>query len=454
MSIDNIKKQNLVSLCRSQAQQDRIERYANEKLVQLQHIFFESVDDPKQTEQVFTRTIIALIEYVIEHDQCAGVLLENMNSLEFSIKHTAWFMSKMSAANKTISTIQSPLETHKYGNDLFREIEAEYQRSKQRYLDQIPFQYSDFPKVISVVVHSSTCFSKCLFCPLTRHPERIVEEHMDLSLFESIIEQIPENQAITVRVGISEETLSYDDIHDKIRYIKSKRPDAITEYATIGIPMNKKNALKIIESGLDRLMVSLNAPNKEDYQWFTGIDGFDRVVDNMKTLMALKREMGSSTPYVTTKIMTITRWEDQIKPMLEQLNGIVDEAIPSFIHYIDDDKRLTNIEEYKSYQKPIVSTCTYLTHILTIMPDGRFQICCAPDFTNEKTPKFGNAKTDKIRDVWQGHTYQQLRLANSQGKAVISSCQTCNVDRVDFTSDILIKAKQRHIQAIAEMANP
>lgn len=268
---------------------------------------------------------------------------------------------------------------------------------------------------------------------------------MDDELFESIIEQIPDNQPITVRVGVSEETLSYPDIHDKIRYIKNKRPDTITEYATIGIPMNKKNAQKMIESGLDRLMVSLNAPNKEDYQWFTGIDGFDRVIENMKTLMQMKREMSSSTPFVTTKIMTIKRWEKQIKPTLEWLNTIVDEAIPSHVHYIDDDKRLTNIDSYQAYQNPIVATCTYLTHILSIMPDGNYQICCAPDFTKEKIPNLGNAKTDGIKDVWESHLYAQLRLKNSQGKPVIESCQNCNVDRVDFMSDILIKSKQRQI---------
>ncbi|HFD12395.1 MAG TPA: hypothetical protein ENJ32_08000 [Crenotrichaceae bacterium] len=79
------------------------------------------------------------------------------------------------------------------------------------------------------------------------------------------------------------------------------------------------------------------------------------------------------------------------------------------------------------------------------MPDGRCQICCAPDFTNEQTPELGNVRTNTIKDIWQSQLYEQVRRNNSQGKPVISSCQTCNVDHIDFTSDQLIKAKQRQI---------
>lgn len=161
MFVDHTKRQNLVSLYCSHEQMRQIEDYADRNLIHLQHIFRESVIESRRTGQAFSRTIVAMIEYVVEHDQCDGILLEQIGDLGFSSKQQEWFCCKIVSANKTLITLQPiPDQSNFKDIDQYNEIECEYHRFKQIYLQQIDFQLSDFPKVISLVIHSSTCFSK------------------------------------------------------------------------------------------------------------------------------------------------------------------------------------------------------------------------------------------------------------------------------------------------------
>jgi hypothetical protein len=231
-----------------------------------------------------------------------------------------------------------------------------------------------------------------------------------------------------------------------VKYVSRNRPLATTEYSTNGILMNQENAAKIIESGLTKIEVSLNAPTRKDYEWFTGIDAYDKVVANMIGLMKLRSSLGSPTPFVKTKIMGLKRWADRIDSAIRYWEDIVDDVRVSPVSYYQDEE-LENIDPLKSLDNPLIPSCFYLMNNMIIMPNGRYQLCCAPDFAGEKygPVDLGNAKDENLIAVWHGKKYMHLRRINIQGLPIYANCFNCNVNNRDFVSDLILKAKQRKL---------
>ena len=215
-----------------------------------------------------------------------------------------------------------------------------------------------------------------------------------------------------------------------------------TEYATNGIPMDENVAEQILDSGLSHLTVSVNAPNSKDYTWFHGVNAFQRVIDNLNAFRELRDRRGAKGPEIVAKIMTLSRWEDQIEAGLEQLKNGADQTVRSHVCFVDKGE-LENIESFRRQDLPFVQTCSSLSQVMIVYPDGLFRVCCAPEFTNEANPVLGDAHKDHFLNVWRSEAYRKLRVANSRGEAIIDSCRSCNVDLPDLVTDVLIKARQR-----------
>ncbi len=299
----------------------------------------------------------------------------------------------------------------------------------------------DFPRVLSVCVWERQCFARCRFCPQVQHPGRLQNRTMDFGLFRHIIDQVPSDRRVDIRIGVDGESLSFPDLHRYVGYARQRLPRAFIEYATNGILLDGKRSRAVIESGLDHLMVSLNCPDRETYRWFTGPDAYQRVIRNLRQFQALKQQMGAPRPRLSAKIMTLQRWENQIDDALAGLAEIVDQALPSHVHYYDHGE-LENVADFQKPPSPLVPSCTYLSYILSVMPDGSCDVCCASNFFKSPHPDLGNLNTATISQVWNGAVYRQLRRTNARGKPVVDACRRCNVDLTEFVVDLQTKARQ------------
>src|SRR5208283_108489 len=77
-------------------------------------------------------------------------------------------------------------------------------------------------------------------------------------------------------------------------------PKNITKrYVSNGILMDKEAAEKLIEYELHNLYISIDAASEETFLFVRGQKGFERIVNNIKTLMQLKKERNAEFPNVT-----------------------------------------------------------------------------------------------------------------------------------------------------------
>jgi len=393
----------------------------------------------------FNRSFMTMIEYVTEYKQCQGLLVYDVKDIcPNDLAVVRWTIDKIRKASKEIYSVVP--YAYEYLPQCKDNLVSRFDCKWSELIATCNFQQKKCPPIVSLCVFENKCFCRCRFCYQVKNPEAVREEYMDFELFQKIIHDIPPDEPLKIVLGAGGEPLTYPKIHEMVRYVTDTRPLATTEYSSNGILMDEENARKIIESGLKRIEISLNVPTREDYEWFTGIDAYDQVTSNMIGLMQLRAKLHSPTPIVVTKIMGIKRWADKIKNFINYWNGIIDEARVSAVSYYQDEE-LENIDSLKPTTNPLVPTCFYLTDNMVIMPNGQYQLCCAPDFAGEKygPVDLGNARDENLLDVWNGEKYMELRRKNAQGLPIDANCLNCNINHPDFGSDLITKAKQRKI---------
>jgi MoaA/NifB/PqqE/SkfB family radical SAM enzyme len=158
---------------------------------------------------------------------------------------------------------------------------------------------------------TNRCDSKCQTCIRTF---LTLEPPKDLSLAEltRIVEQFPALDRVVLH-GIGEPLLNRE-LFAMIAYLKGRGAAVLFNSDTIGL--TPKRAVRLVESGLDEFRVSLDAASRELYARVRGVDRFDRVVENVRDLVDLKRRMERQSPRVSL-------WFTAMKVNLHELPALV-----------------------------------------------------------------------------------------------------------------------------------
>ncbi|MGH7318640.1 MAG: radical SAM/SPASM domain-containing protein [Candidatus Rokuibacteriota bacterium] len=158
---------------------------------------------------------------------------------------------------------------------------------------------------------TNRCDSKCQTCIRTF---QTLEPPKDLTLQElrGIVDQFPVLERVVLH-GIGEPLLN-PELFSIITYLKGK--GATVLFNSDAITLTAPRARRLIETGLDEYRVSMDAATAETYLRIRGVSRFDRVVANVRSLVALQRELGARTPRVSL-------WFTAMKANLEELPALV-----------------------------------------------------------------------------------------------------------------------------------
>jgi pyrroloquinoline quinone biosynthesis protein E len=275
---------------------------------------------------------------------------------------------------------------------------------------------------------------------------------MDMSFeqFKSIIDQFPGLKWIGL-TGIGESFINKDFLK-MLKYVKSKNI-----YVELYDPfyfINEGVARELIEMGIDKMFISLDAATKETYEEIRVGSNFDLVTNNLKAFFRLKRELGAYFPeiafhYIVNKVnlkeipqyldlvrsITNGRNEDvQITRMLHPFKNVEDLFVEIPAETIRDvSKKAKEMGIKLSWSadvpqtKPSVKKCTEW-----IMPfifvTGEVVPCCAGNEAgsreSQKATSLGNIFEQDFKTIWSGEKYKQLRKNLREGNTP-AACKNC-----------------------------
>ncbi|MEM9820137.1 MAG: SPASM domain-containing protein [Bacteroidota bacterium] len=221
---------------------------------------------------------------------------------------------------------------------------------------------------------------------------------------------------------------------DMVRYAADRGIYTIT--STNGHFLNDENARKTIESGLDRLIISVDGTTQEVYQSYRKAGKLDNVLQGARNVVKWKRKLKASKPHIIFQFLVVRPNEHQIPDIYRLAEEIgVDEVklkTAQVYDYAKGNPLIPTIEQYARYRQKADGTyevknelldhCWKLWHACVITWDGLVVPCC---FDKDAQHRLGNLQEATFRSVWQGKAYQDFRTQLLEGRDQIDICTNC-----------------------------
>lgn len=141
---------------------------------------------------------------------------------------------------------------------------------------------------------TNRCNLRCRTCPqYFGMDERF--HTLEWERFIAITDQFASLRRVVLH-GIGEPLLN-PNLGRMIRHLKER--GAYVLFNSNGLLLRGAKARDLAASGLDELRVSIDGGTAETYQKVRGVDGFDRILGNLRRFAALQRDLAVSTPRVS-----------------------------------------------------------------------------------------------------------------------------------------------------------
>lgn len=275
-----------------------------------------------------------------------------------------------------------------------------------------------------------TCNFQCKFCPtgdreLMRRTAGRGHGSMELDLYKKLIDDICafEDKVKVIRLYKDGEPLLNPHFAEMVRYAKQSGCCDRVDTTTNASLLTHELSDRIIEAGLDRINISIEGVNTQQYAEFSGYQvDYPRLVDEIRYFYEHKT---GTEMIVKTNGDILT--EDQKQQFFDLFGDITDGI---FIESIMDcwptfEQKKVEVNQSRGiYGQSIreVLVCPYVFYSIPVNSDGTVSLCFL-DWKRELI--LGDVRTEKITDIWRGRAlreYQELFLRGERKSHPICGC--------------------------------
>ena len=221
---------------------------------------------------------------------------------------------------------------------------------------------------------------------------------------------------------------------DMVKYANKKGIYTIT--STNGHFLNDENAKRTIESGLDRMIISVDGTTQEVYENYRKAGKLENVLAGARNVVKWKKKLKSQTPHIIFQFLVVKPNEHQIPEIYRLAEEIgVDEVklkTAQVYDYENGNPLIPTIEKYARYKKQADGTytvknelldhCWKLWHSCVITWDGLVVPCC---FDKDATHQLGDLKNFTFKEIWHNKAYNSFRKTLLGGRDKIDICTNC-----------------------------
>lgn len=222
---------------------------------------------------------------------------------------------------------------------------------------------------------------------------------------------------------------------DMVKYATDKK--IYTATSTNAHYLTDDNARKTIESGLDRLIISIDGTTQEVYEQYRVGGQLQKVIDGARNIVKWKKELNSKKPFVVFQFLVVRPNEHQIEEVkkLGREIGVDDvwfKTAQIYDYENDPNQLIPTREEYSRYKRTangvrfkgrVQNQCWRLWHDPVITWDGLVAPCC---FDKDAQYRMGNLRSQGFREIWKNGEYRQFRAKILKGRKEIDICANCS----------------------------
>lgn len=276
------------------------------------------------------------------------------------------------------------------------------------------FYVGEFPLFIDMEV-TNNCIYKCTFCATSYFGQEIKRGFVEEAIVKRVIDEGAEKGLYGIKFNDRGEPLMHKQLFEFVSYAKKKGLIDVY-FNTNGYLMNEEICRKIIDTGLDRISISVEGMNSEQYEKYRIGGDFGTVLNNIHILLNLRNKLNSPSPRIRIQIVLLDEIKTQIEEYRQFWSGFADEVC--FLDYKEEARN-----ELRYIHDDIKWACHQLWQRMVIWWDGTILPCNEDD---RGVLSLGNIRDRSIEDVWNGSYLKLLREKHQLGLSCsVSPCNKC-----------------------------
>ena len=253
------------------------------------------------------------------------------------------------------------------------------------------------------------------------------------SMFETVIDQLKDSLTYLTFYFQGEPYLNPQFL-EMVRYASTN--GIYTATSTNAHYLKDEVARQTVESGLDRLIISIDGTSQDTYESYRVGGDLSKVIEGTKNIIAWKKKLKSATPHVVFQFLVVRPNEHQVPEVYKIADELgVNQVVlkTAQIYEFEKGSDLIPIQEkYSRYRKlddgsyaiknNLDNHCWKMWHSCVITWDGKVVPCC---FDKDAHFVLGSLQEQSFRDIWLGEKYNRFRTSLLGSRSEIEICKNC-----------------------------
>jgi radical SAM protein with 4Fe4S-binding SPASM domain len=303
------------------------------------------------------------------------------------------------------------------------------------YVSKLFQQPAHWGKPISVSIEPTTsCNLRCPECLSGLRAFNRPAGMLQQNFYTGIIDELAEH-LLYLTFYFQGEPFLNPGFLEMVKYASEK--NIYTSTSTNGHFLDDDHARRTVESGLDRLIISVDGTTQEVYEQYRVGGKLDKVIGGTKNILKWRKQQNSDTPLVVFQFLVVKPNEHQVEDIIRLGKELGVDDVWFKTAQVNDfengNEFIPATEKYSRYKKKVdgkfiiknklLDHCWRMWHSCVITWDGKVVPCC---FDKDAKHQLGDLTRQSFAEVWNSESYKTFRAALLRSRKEIDICTNCS----------------------------
>lgn len=280
---------------------------------------------------------------------------------------------------------------------------------------------------------SSFCNLGCEFCPTGQKTISRPPGNMELSTSAKIINEL-HPYIINLFLYFQGEPFLNKNLFEIIDL--SKNRNIYTVLSTNGNFLDYQNSEKIIESGLDKIIISLDGLDQKTYETYRKNGQYFDVIKGIENLVSSRNNNKTAFPFIEIQFLVFSHNQDQINDVIKFGKHLGADRVSiktAQIYSPEENKNwLPERQKFSRYRtsktgevetkRAAGNKCKRIWDSTVVAWNGDIVPCC---FDKNADFVMGNINTTLFSKIWKDEKYMKFRKTIFSNRKSIEICGNC-----------------------------
>ena len=279
---------------------------------------------------------------------------------------------------------------------------------------------------------TTSCNLRCPECPSGLRSFSRPTGMLDFDHFKNIIDQFTSNLSYLILYFQGEPFLN-PDFFKFIRYACIKKIYTVT--STNAHFLNDDRARETIESGLDKIIISIDGTDQNTYEKYRIGGNYNKVLEGIQNLLYWKKKLNKQNPIVAIQFLVFKFNQHQISEIKELHKKLSTDQLylktAQIYDFHKSPELIPDNPRYSRYRKEndnykiknrLRNECWRMWSSTVITWDGKVVPCC---FDKDAKYVLGDLSKNSFSEIWNNTNYLKFREQIITARNDIYICRNC-----------------------------